>query len=55
MAALLEDPRHVMPHDARLRVRDHDRAAELLDERCEILRRPRIRWREFLRITALAH
>src|SRR5262245_27427997 len=36
MAAFLENPRHVMSHDARLRMRDDDGTAQLLDQRSEI-------------------
>ena len=50
VAPLLQDAGHVVPHDARLRVRHDDRAAEPLDERRQILRRPGIGRRDLLRI-----
>ena len=54
MAALLQDAGHVVSHDARLRVRDDDRAAEPLDERRQVLRRPGVGGRDLLRIAGIA-
>ena len=54
MAALLQDAGHVVSHDPRLRVRDDDRAAETLDQRRQILRRPGVGGRDLLRIAGIA-
>ena len=50
VAALFQDPDHVMAHDARLRVGHDDRAAEPLDERGQVVRRPGIGGRDIRRL-----
>ena len=54
MAALLQDASHVMTHDARLRVGDNDGAAEPLDQRRQVLRRPGVGGRDLFRVAGVA-
>ncbi len=54
MAALLQDAGHVVSHDPRLRVRDDDRAAETLDQRRQVLRRPGVGGRDLFRVAGVA-
>src|SRR5437867_12124711 len=51
MTAFLEYPKRMVPHDAGLGVCCHNRASEFFDQQRQILWRPGVGRRQFLRIT----
>src|SRR5262245_47388768 len=50
MASLFQNAQHVVTHNARLRMRGHNRAAEFLDEQCKVPGSPGVGGRKFLRL-----